>query len=525
MKTLYIYKGINPNQEETLHYYFASSMSYINELESHIIGAVGLDNYRINANVAKIKYEGNIKDNYKLATYIIEYDTTTDKIKCFWVNKITLQDFIIYDLTIDLWATYISQAQLSNMHVTRCNRAINAYGIIDEPFKTYGTIITKRIAPRDFLEDYSSDQDYIKESKLFIVFVVEFNISQQTFGTEHITTTRMLACSLSYIRSKINNQYINEIGTLVASDFIGGIYKTDADTDARVIKAWLVPVSLLQLSTYGVNFKTKSLYTNSQEVTFNASFVRPFRKFNVFNINYSNYKGASLYFGTFNNGLKLTKYIGLSNYAPTYTLETEIMCNVGIDNLEIIISQGEEQKDITTAFELSITTANATTTQLQKLARSITLSVTQTRNIVKDFASGGGGATGVLNALGGYASSWASLVPQTRNLDKAIGGGDGGTNYFVAIVSFDNNTWARNPFCLFGFNATNNVERETRQKGALFDYYLVDGLQAPFNYNLLGSAMFDETFITLTCRVEGVPLEAKNEITRKFANGIYYKVV
>lgn len=523
-RQLYLYSGINPNTEGVRHYFFNTASQYLNELQSHLVANIPLDNYRIVLNTAKIPLTAPLNiANYNSISYIIDYDVTTNYFVCYYVDSIILEDYIIYNLSVDLWATYILKASFSNIHVTRCNRHLSNNGIYDEIENTNYEMTYDFLTPTPEGEAYDDDNQ-IYDEYVYVVYLAEFNVQQSVFGDDHISKTMLFATPCGEFRNKF---LIQKDSTLErALDAIGGIYQVQGSgsawTDARIIQAWVMPSSLIDLGertgdvsqTQYLTFKSKgAMVTDAQ---FKGYVVYPAHKKLEFR-DIENNINKALYFGVLNEGLKLKRYTSDVLYA-------ELHAYVSINTINVVMTQGDNQKDLTKDFMTTLTTNAGVVTTGRRIAQALSRSVSLGTSISSDISKGQ-----YANAGLSLVKGIADMVPNV-NIDKAIGGGDGSLNFYrPQFYDEDDPTYIddvlQNPFKLCKFTSVNDENQHARLYGARFNEMIADFL-APQQQALLGTGnhlTLTDTYIVANCRIEGLPTEARNEVLRKLNSGIYYK--
>ena len=532
-RVLRLYANFTPNQANNTYYHYHDALGYFyGPLYDLNYAEIELDNYRINLNTIKIKKSAlaNAQIDIKQCTYAIDMfkgDSAYSRsiYKCYFIRSYEELDYYVLNVEIDLWGTYIKDATISNINVLRCNRNIG-YGVYDEIQNTKETDDMGRTFVRPYIENawLTDDAQYGHDDYISIVYVVEHNISQQVFGDDYISMTKMYSSTFTHLRSLVHNDYKSRSGVEIASDVIGGIFGATGNLgtlDARVIKAWVLPNPLFYRSGLARTLKSKCTYSNGQEITITANEVQPRRDALQFhNVAYD--INEAIYFGAYNYGLKLKRY--------TKPLQMEIVANVGPIDLQIIVKQGEDQKDITQSFEIPLTTNSSVTTTLRQIAKAFTMSVGAERNMVRDFLQGGGGATGAVNAGLGFASTIMGMVNLTPRIDKAIGGGGGTTIYYSTHTEeHSGETWhySLNPFVMTRFMSVEEENKHARYYGASFNEIISD-LSTIDSYDLLGTGedlTFSDTYIVANVRVSGVPKEAKDYIENVFKNGFYMQYI
>lgn len=510
MRKLYIYTGITPNQDNGRHYMFNDVTLYMAELQQHLLTTIDLNNYIINTNVAKIGLSNLITaDNYDKVTYLIDYDEVTGYFKCYTVLRADLQDYVVYMLEVDLWATFIKDASFSKVHVTRCNRRISNYGIYDEPQSTEA--LYELIPAEPTNNAWLTDKYTSKNDEVYFVVLIQYNMSQETFNDDAITTTKLYAIKLSYLETVIPLIANNILQAYL--QIFGGIYEING-RDAQVIGAYVLPSPLLDVSlTESVTAKSKFIVLGTEaEANIPIYAVNPSRSFLQFN-DLPTDPNKVYYFGTVNGGLKLKKYT-----KATDKLSASIHCFVGATDIKVIVMQGEEQQDITDNFAIELTTSASVTTSIRRFAKIMGGALKAGESIVKDVVKGnyvGAGLSG--------ADAILSQVNQTPRLNKSVGSGDA---YFVYYKATGNTV--QNPFYVTAYESVNSGEKHARMFGATFDYYGIDGVATTtFNLTseLIGTGNINDTYIVASTDIDGIPLEAHNEIGRKLSTGIYYKLL
>ena len=188
-RVLRLYANFTPNQGNNTYYQYSLMRNFlVYTLENLTQIEIPLDNYRINMGTIKIKKDAITDFNIKNCTYAIEWEkgetiTSTFLYKCYHVRSYEELDYYILNVEVDLWGTYIKDADLSNINVTRCNRNIGV-GVYDEIENTTETDEDGRIFVKPQLNNSWLDTTgtYGHDDYISIVYVVEHNIKQQVFG-------------------------------------------------------------------------------------------------------------------------------------------------------------------------------------------------------------------------------------------------------------------------------------------------------------------------------------------------------
>lgn len=529
-RKLYIFDSFTPNAENGIFYaFYSAELFWKYAKDNYSYNVVELNNYRINANVIKVKYDENIYGETFVnnKSYIIDADiveteeeTIVNYFRCYFVDSYFLQsDYIAFNVHIDLWGTYSHDALIDNTLITRCNRNIGV-GIYDDIKATNGNL--------EHTEAWHQTDAYwggIFDTSVCIVFLLQYNVAQAVFGNDKISKTEMFCIKLSELKEKavaLKDEFDNYSSAEIAVDIIGGIYAVTANmgtNDAQVIKAWLCDYNYIDTGRdmsleHGVTAKSKSIFTNGSDMTFDITHVYPSKKYKEITI--ENYDVNKVYYaGTFNNGLKLQRYT-----TPNLTYCTYYI--VGDDDIQVIVQQGENQKDISKAYEVLLTTNSATQTGIRRLARAVSGSMKAYTSAMKAYASGG--ASGAL--LSG-TETLAGMVDMTVDFESAIGGGDGFTTFYQEQYRVFTKGQLLTPYILTTFTSTLDEKQNAIRYGALFKVWVPSKqISTMLDYvnvnNLLGADNdFNYTYIACQCSISGVPMEACNYIKNMLKNGVY----
>lgn len=510
-RQLLCYSGINPNNDNCTHYFFNSISRYISELSNNLEATINLNNYRINANIAKISV-GNIltEELASKITYIIDTDGE-DYFRAYHVKSYIMQDFFVYQLEVDLWATYIYKVLFTKIHVTRCNRALNPQGEYDDVMATY----ERRELNANF--NYLDEEGIILDADTWIVYLVEYNVEQSAiFGDQHITCTGLFASNLGSLRGTSAISPIEK-----AVDMVGGIYHVANNMDARVLQAWVLPKWLVDCGEITGDIQTSRYYTfqskgHAGTYSFRGYIVFPNTKEmdligNSFDLNYATYIGVR------NNCFKPKRFVN------KYMNELALYCFMGTNSLKVVLIQGDEQKDLTQDFEVTLTTNNGEVTGIRAVAGVIGKTLTSTLGVVGAMKKEN--YYDVAKQVAGSATSQIETKPA---LTSAVGSGDASNLYWRPIWNDDPQSEIAKlqfPIIIEAFKSTRDEEMHARMQGANFDEY-ISGFDYPLTKALLGTGnhlTLTDTYIVATCCIEGAPLDAKNAITNKLASGVYYK--
>lgn len=516
---LLLYRNITPNTSNGKHYLFTAFSDYKTFLANNLLKSVELNNYRINSNIIKVKIDTVLTiSNYTTVTYIInELDNT-----CYLVNDASVQSgYVVYNCIIDYWGTYIADASLSNICVQRCNRKI-ANGIYQDINATKNNVVQAFPIPTDEQADPTRPL-WLNFSKAMIVFTLTYNVSQTAFGG--VSTTGMFAINLKELRdtyvdgaSDAQERAVRELENPldIAVNIVGGIYGVKATSnygfsvtnDARVTKAYIVPTHLLPFINSGViSVKSKSMYGEYDNLEVDEVNNDTLSKTFTININ-PNYE---YYIGSHLKGLKIIR--------TTDPVTVTYKCINNNNDLQIIVQQGDNQEDITTEFEVTLTLNDGDVTNLSAIFHVLNTGLKASSAITSgktaETAKGKFGALG--SALG--AVEYALSPLQNHFYGKQEGTGDGVANFYK-LGYVPNGLGLQYPYAYTTCESINNEEEIARKYGAMFNTY-VDSLASIFTFSLLGTGSFSDTYVQANVNVDGVPMIAREQIKQKLLQGLY----
>lgn len=518
MANLLLYSGITPNANNT-HYLYDNIATFKTTLQSYLFKTVTLDNYRINTGIIKVKIDETLTtSNYKNVTYAINENDNM----CYIVKSGILQSgYVVYDCDVDYWGTYIAQASLSHINVIRCNRNIDI-GIYDDIKATINNTRTRFDIPfGEYVIDTSTtpatEYKYdLKYEKVWIAFQLTFNVKQNVWGGT--ATTGMYAMRLDDIATRYRTDnpnaplYTNVID--IARSWVGGIYSVKGtnifgvavDLDAKVTKAYIVPQDLLLqiLTPYNaVNIATYSPYgdydINNPLTCYELPRATSIKSFSI-NID-PNY---NYYVGTINNGLKLIR-----DTSGTTTVEYQSI--VTPYNINIIVKQGDNQKDITNEFEIGLTFNDGDVTNLSAIKNALKLGISVAEG------TGTGNYAGVIKNI---ADNTISMIGN-HYYGKQQGNGDAVINFCGISTNIDIGVGVIYPYGYITSQSTTDEQVNARNKGAYFDCY-VDTITSIFNYSFIGTGTNnDATFVQAKLCIDNIPSQAITEISTRFNKGVY----
>ena len=545
-QNLYLYKDFLPNTDSGTHFRFTSVNNYINYINNYRINEVlTVDNYRLNTNVLKISYDyfkRNIIDYRKISYLYLEQilrDTqgSTDIIHTFYyVKSATLQsDYVTFSIELDYWATY--QYLLDN-HKIMLNRT-NA--ILENEIMVYDEITKVETPNNDEPVDYSrrlsgtgDKRRYLDNSFFYVVFIVEYVVTRNLANTDYVKSTDLFAVPLSTLISSLN------IGTAetytsvdLASMIISGITSTTTNiggvnNDAKVIGAYIVPsfeTSIeSHLSVINVEFNYRTMLTGSETKTFTARSVHAYRTDLIYNEplaptlqEYTNQDGINYkyYVGGFHN------YMQIVNYRKSSYVKIMISFVFTPAKVQLFVSQGENNKDITNAITIPLIANVEISDALQTMcyiADGLSMILSNAKSIMgsKNFTDLS------FNVADSILDNFKFLKGNV-NADMGITQGDGLTEmrYSHDACYF--------PYSLIYFKSLNDEKYNARLIGANVDA-TIENIDVLDGLNLLGgtptNVTFDDYYLRghLIGNVIGQQ-DAYNIIKQQLHNGIHLKFI
>ena len=474
---IYLYRNKLPNYDENTHYFFTDIRDYVNALGEPAL-SFEEDRYTLNGNIAEVKMP--LISDVDNVTYIAWYNVGTWRF--FFVRSAVYQSgYVIFTLDVDLWATNIARATLSNIRVTRCNRNIGV-GVYDP-------------IPSSVGREFSRLGDDINVNDLAIVYVVAFATGVSSILVNNAGTSMgVFVQEMNTDVPEGTNAFDNWLG------LVSGIYSAQAtigDLDANVLKAYIVPKSVLAVKTGTVpifNVKTPS-FSGTLTPTYEAApFIFPAR----FDIDIDPNK--KYFVGTKHAGVELVR-----TTQPTSVIYNYI---VKQDGLQVIVQQGDRMLDITDAFAVGLTSNDGNFTATERVARTLQVVGGIASGAFQIMQGGAGYVTGALTA----ANALTSVVEQGNA--RYAQGGDG-VSTFRALTGA-----AQSPYYIQSNESINNEAANARLYGATFNQQ-VESIDAIFDASLLGTGTLTDTYFAAEVRVDGVQTDARDVIAAAIRGGIY----
>ena len=478
---IYLFENITPNHANNLHYYFKSELQYVQALGTPYM-TFEEDNYLLNGNTLSIR---------------LPYSTDTEEVSYIaWNNggvwrfyhvtdAFYQSGYTIFELRLDIWATYIHEANISRIHVNRSNKLVGV-GLYDN-------------IPITHTRSFARLGEEFEATDLAIVYVVAFATGVSSILVNNAGTyLGVYAQEIEEDEDKPEGMPLLDWWLSLVSG-IHSVASTLATLDANVLKAYIVPKNYLAIKSGTVPiFNTK---TTSFNGTLTPTFeVAPF----VFPVIFSfdidpNFK---YYVGTKYAGLEVARLAGES---------VSVIYNFMVkqDGLQVLIQHGDKMLDITSAFQVGLTSNDGNFTTSQQIAATLRTLGSVSANVGAIAAGGAGAEMGALN----ITSAMAGLFKEGNA--RYTQGGDGLSTYRAIDGS------VMSPFYMQMNESIIDETEKIRFYGIAFDEFLTD-INVVFDapYVVTDSESYD-TFVAADTRVTGVPSTACDYIANTFNRGVY----
>ena len=530
-RQLILYANFTPNQDGNTYYHYHDDLGYFYGPLSNLTNIkIDLDNYRINNNIIKVKKDAIVGFDVRQATYAIDANIGESAYsrsihKCYFIRSYEELDYYVFHVEVDIWGTYIRYAQLSNINVLRCNRNIGngAYDRIEKTAIKYGD--EDAIVFMEALGGTPSAQtmiNYWEDTNVSIVFIASCVIARNVANTESVTQIIPFACTLDYLRGLFSTEVQQANRAVeIATQVISGItsLKTQswlATNDVQVLKAYLVPTDLITFENWGLTMYSKSHVSNASQIEFNARAIKPSKIKLPFLIDVEQMDINKKYFvGVYDDGLEVT------HFTKNNWLFYDFVINH--DGVQCVVSQGDNMKDLTSHFEVSLIGSAITEDALQKIAWW-----GKYMSGVIDKAMGVGKAAATHWAVGAvegakFIGNTLGMFGEKTQATGTIGNSDGTIVFdWYRGAGFDN--YVNYPFYYTKYKSAIDEKAHARLYGANFNL-MVDDLATLDTFDLLGEGTLTDTYIVANMRVSGIPKEAKDYIQNVFSKGIYMQYI
>ena len=536
-RQLYLYSGITPNIENGAYLVFNDLQDFLNYLQPNLFKTIPLNNYRINADTIKVAKTNDFDDlAFNKISYVIDADIDANNVnyfKAFFVNSFVCQsEMLIFKITLDIWATYQNDVKLSNVIVSRCNTKLPFMGYYNEIKNTITNInFLERLLSMGGVDGSASDYGvkYMDEASAKIVFLAKVVTSRNTIGTSTSSITQLFGIDLDDVRQAFGTDGDGVDAIALAIDLVSHIYSLrDTAYEVEIVRAWIVTedMAFYYPNNQGFYMKTKPFYKNHSEINIFCACVKPSHIVETKSMAGTNYDINFKHFaGVYGDGLELTNEV----YAPTIELEYV----VSESDVQITIMQGDKQRDITNAFEVSLSGQSQEENNLEKMARWAR-NISEMLGMAKSTATAGistakAYGVGAVLPVAQYVLGVLQDVGDVRPSGTIAKGGGASTFAWSLSAQDIADNLINYPFYFTRFKSAFDEKKNAKHYGAQYVamisantiYILLNYIEA-FSY-LGEDANFNLTFVALDACVEGVPLDAITYFRSLLHDGLYLK--
>lgn len=544
-RKLKIYRGFLPNHENGIHYHFTNVQNYIAEADAECLGAplvIDFLSWRINGGnviVSKAAVEDNSTSSFfdvSDVSYIIVYDERTtpppanykEYFKAYFVKSwIEQSGNYIFSVEVDYWASYYLFANIVKMVVNRCNKAItNEVGIYDPIAVTKGTIDANI---KYFYNDVNYGEGTIPTAQVSLVMLVRLVSSQNIMGTDKVVTDYMVAISLADVLTAVYNETMLDYTSIdLASRVVGGVFGIKfgslVQTDAKVVKAWLIPSYYVntQVGAPSIKLVTATPYTGTTHIELDVNKLVVTNEYTYEDLTTKCDPQYKWFLGGWELGIELKNTCESTHRAF-------ISFTIGSNDVSVIVSDGDEQKDITSVFELPILGSSDLQTPLEKIGYWVRFASNATKGLLN--VVGGSGGTAQAAAKGGLFAldHLANMTGSKAKATAQNGQGDASANYScknsTTKLNNRNQAFVYSPIKLIGFASIENEVEKAHFTGVNYSC-MVSSIAAIFAYSYISTAqanLFPYVFLAADAIIDGIPTAARDAIYEKLKRGVYLK--
>lgn len=528
MRKLYLFKEAwNFGNNVHINFDNITKEKWFNLVKSANLGYASYEpnNYRIVNGIVTIS--GDVLNTY---SYIIEIDEDLiddpeGKIgkqvfkywHCYFIKSITKRSgYSILSCDTDVWGTFYPYVELSNIHVSRCNRnigrgrfdPINAFdsvgdGVTDNWYKAIGGH-----------ETTTTGINYLNNSEISAVFVANCVVSQSGSGNNSITATMIFSFPFVNLETVFASYDLTSVE--IVTRLIAGIYGLPTSSGLVVLNCDITHVYILP-SIYVITdsntiytFKSRPSFSPATDLTLACSLVKPNLTRYYVNLNVAdlspNYHWT---LGVRDEGLELPR--------STKDEMATLFINFNYDGLNISVRQNDQVKDITHAFEIGIV---GQTQEVDKLGKIVN-AFKWTLNTIQNALSIGSSLNArkyeqALDKSFSYATKLADNFSNRANASGNVSNADG---YITFSYQKDKCFY---PFYLTFKRSAIDEEQHARLYGASFDT-TISWFGEIYSYPVFYATDYDTTFTYVQCEAEikKAPADACNYIKSVLAGGVW----
>lgn len=451
-----------------------------------------------------------------------------DKILFYFVDRVLPlpQGYRLYT-RIDYWATYISATNITNVVFKKSNLQV---GNGNEYYYYTDEVINFDLSRKVYLKALNRN---LTRANISVLAVIKHKVYQNFNDSLEVINVygfKPADIAARYNRTNILASDIYELISEVLN--IYAISEGTGQGTAQILKAYLydnasyVSKALLEFDTISTNGTKQKLecwemsesvneynidiINNSPGIVFNPDAIALAANtyIELYGI------GTPLAFGTKYNNIKLPPFV------LTYSVKARY--EIGKDYFRVFVSQGQEERDITTAFEVGGIANTGTLTALQAAAKWLGIGA-QAAGGAFQISKGGAGIVSGTAAIG---NAITGIVNQ--NGGTVIGSGNGVVTFNEIIENDSGEIWHFIHSSAYAQGAAQGLK--ILSAGAFCDIpyqsptqnllsYL-SGLKPLYKGISAEAKKITEPYIVCEATVDNVPYEAIDTITNALAAGI-----
>lgn len=420
---------------------------------------------------------------------------------------------------LDLWSTYIGRARIDNLKFTRTNVKLifkePSPFTIPEPL--YFTEELKiDLGQRDFLGAFNGrprGRGITRNSLRVYATIKHKTYTDISTAIDEIHTYEFNPADIATNPAAITQKDIQNLIALVSSIYA---VTNNGEGNAEVMHLYIYQAGLRK-NTSAVKFKG---VLNGNKTDIDAFELRPDvseYRISLYNTSTADtppantvkleWLGRVIYFGTKYNGIKLPYFVG------EFTIRFVVMTNN--DGLIFTVMAGEEQRDITRSFEVTIVANTGTLTSQESAAKWLGV-IANTAGGTFQIAAGG---AGYVSGAAQIANAFIGL-PNNNN-GTYIGGGDGLTTFDDIINNESDYLW----LCIYRTTVSNlYAENLIKANGAQCEYIWNNPKANLMEFltdlpSLIGGDISSHV-VACECSVKNIPYAAAQYIKDKLAEGL-----
>ena len=510
---LYIYKNFSPNTFSTQHYWYNNLTAFKNSITTYEWKNFAPDKYTINNGSIRVTFSGMTATDANDISYVI--DTTTER--AYYVDACVYQSgFIIIDVKLDYWATYIHKASFRTFYVKRCNRrlALPVANPTEIRQGFYDSVKSVKTSSKHYIPNEQTPA--FATSDIYFVFVANIGI-KDSHGDSFDDLLKKVGDLLAGTMSSTTKLYAVPYTTSIPAtcEKISNIYDVNVTANLNhpvaVTQCWMIPKYLFKMSATATTFNT--YYTGAPstvtgyEVTIGSKSVNGDLPIDP---NYEYYAGTPI------------KYMKI----PRTTEQPNIVWEgiAGQASFQVNVQCGDQVLDISDALEVTLTYNNGSKTGTDIMAHTFktltgilnagsTLTQSITPNVdKKGQVTGFGGGSAIQVAQGTFSSALETCkVIAERPQGSTNSQAEGIASYFTS------NGVAQNPLGITTYQSVSNEQAQAETFGVSYEcvWPTPDTIK---QCSLLHSAT--ATFIQAEVGITGIPTQAIDAIQNMFAGGI-----